>query len=112
MNRISGRTPARAAAVAMAFPSQTASLEAHDPEMFDLIEREKNRQWKSLELIASEVRLRCRCAPVPSWRRLCCALRARGDGIAVEARGGEVIPPPPVLLHASLTLEPLRGSHE
>jgi glycine hydroxymethyltransferase len=30
------------------------SLEEHDPEMFDLIEREKNRQWKGLELIASE----------------------------------------------------------
>lgn len=29
-------------------------LEEHDPEMFDLIEQEKNRQWKSLELIASE----------------------------------------------------------
>uniref|UniRef100_A0A6V3AI80 Serine hydroxymethyltransferase n=1 Tax=Heterosigma akashiwo TaxID=2829 RepID=A0A6V3AI80_HETAK len=31
-----------------------ASLEEHDPEMFDLIEREKQRQWRSLELIASE----------------------------------------------------------
>ena len=30
------------------------SLEEHDPEMFDLIEREKNRQWTGLELIASE----------------------------------------------------------
>jgi len=30
------------------------SLEEHDPEMYDLIEQEKNRQWKSLELIASE----------------------------------------------------------
>jgi len=30
------------------------SLEEHDPEIFDLIEREKNRQWKGLELIASE----------------------------------------------------------
>ena len=30
------------------------SLEEHDPEMFDLIEQEKNRQWRSLELIASE----------------------------------------------------------
>ena len=29
-------------------------LEEHDPEMFDLIEQEKNRQWRSLELIASE----------------------------------------------------------
>lgn len=30
-------------------------LVEHDPEMADLIEREKNRQWKGLELIASEV---------------------------------------------------------
>lgn len=30
------------------------SLEEHDPELYDLIEQEKNRQWKSLELIASE----------------------------------------------------------
>jgi len=29
-------------------------LVEHDPEMFDLIEREKQRQWRSLELIASE----------------------------------------------------------
>ena len=26
-----------------------------DPELADLIEKEKNRQWKSLEMIASEV---------------------------------------------------------
>lgn len=31
-----------------------ASLEEHDPELFDLIEREKHRQWSGLELIASE----------------------------------------------------------
>merc|ERR1712161_168385 len=30
------------------------SLEDHDPELYDLIEKEKNRQWRSLELIASE----------------------------------------------------------
>jgi hypothetical protein len=30
------------------------SLAQHDPEMFDLIEREKARQFRSLELIASE----------------------------------------------------------
>lgn len=30
------------------------SLEDHDPELYDLIEQEKNRQWRSLELIASE----------------------------------------------------------
>uniref|UniRef100_A0A7S3LGM3 Serine hydroxymethyltransferase n=1 Tax=Amphora coffeiformis TaxID=265554 RepID=A0A7S3LGM3_9STRA len=29
-------------------------LEEHDPELFDLIEQEKCRQWRSLELIASE----------------------------------------------------------
>lgn len=30
------------------------ALEQQDPEMFNLIEAEKNRQWKCLELIASE----------------------------------------------------------
>jgi glycine hydroxymethyltransferase len=30
------------------------TLEQHDPELFDLIEQEKSRQWRSLELIASE----------------------------------------------------------
>lgn len=30
------------------------SLEEHDPELFDLIEREKRRQWSGIELIASE----------------------------------------------------------
>lgn len=30
------------------------TLQEHDPAMFDLIEKEKNRQWKCLELIASE----------------------------------------------------------
>jgi glycine hydroxymethyltransferase len=30
------------------------SLEEHDPELYDLIEQEKSRQWRSLELIASE----------------------------------------------------------
>ena len=29
-------------------------LKEHDPELFDLIEQEKSRQWRSLELIASE----------------------------------------------------------
>ena len=29
-------------------------LETHDPDLFDLIEREKHRQWSCLELIASE----------------------------------------------------------
>jgi len=35
------------------FTGQTP-LSEHDPEIFDLIEREKSRQWRSLELIASE----------------------------------------------------------
>lgn len=30
------------------------TLEEHDPELFDLIEKEKHRQWSGLELIASE----------------------------------------------------------
>lgn len=30
------------------------SLEVHDPELFDIIEQEKHRQWSGLELIASE----------------------------------------------------------
>ncbi|KAJ0398047.1 hypothetical protein P43SY_009984 [Pythium insidiosum] len=34
--------------------SGNVSLEQHDPEIFNLIEAEKNRQWKCLELIASE----------------------------------------------------------
>lgn len=29
-------------------------MEEHDPELYDLIEQEKSRQWRSLELIASE----------------------------------------------------------
>ena len=40
----------------MSLPGNT-SLKEHDPDMHKLIEQEKNRQWKSLELIASEVRL-------------------------------------------------------
>ena len=30
------------------------SLETHDPDLYDLIEKEKFRQWSGLELIASE----------------------------------------------------------
>ena len=30
------------------------SLEEHDPALFELIEREKHRQWSGVELIASE----------------------------------------------------------
>mmetsp|Transcript_15433 Transcript_15433/g.23288 ORF Transcript_15433/g.23288 Transcript_15433/m.23288 type:complete len:465 (+) Transcript_15433:35-1429(+) len=37
----------------MSLPGQTSLLD-HDPELFDLIEREKHRQWSGLELIASE----------------------------------------------------------
>ena len=33
------------------------SLEEADPELFDLIEQEKSRQFRGLELIASEVTL-------------------------------------------------------
>jgi glycine hydroxymethyltransferase len=38
---------------ALALPGQ-APLDQHDPELFDLIEHEKRRQWSGLELIASE----------------------------------------------------------
>ena len=34
-------------------PGQKSLLE-HDPELHDLIEKEKHRQWAGLELIASE----------------------------------------------------------
>ena len=37
------------------------SLEVIDPELHDLIEQEKLRQWSGLELIASEVRRRWLC---------------------------------------------------
>eukprot|EP00501_MAST-03F_sp_TOSAG23-6_P000121 GSMAST32.ASY1.ANO1.123.1 assembled CDS len=33
---------------------QCQPLEQHDPELYDIIEREKTRQWSCLELIASE----------------------------------------------------------
>lgn len=42
------------APVAPATLPGNVSLENHDPELFNIIEQEKNRQWKSLELIASE----------------------------------------------------------
>jgi glycine hydroxymethyltransferase len=38
----------------MTTPSNHQRLEEHDPVLFDLIEREKHRQWSGLELIASE----------------------------------------------------------
>jgi len=34
--------------------NQTATLEAQDPEVFDLCEREKHRQWSGIEMVASE----------------------------------------------------------
>ncbi|CAK4076968.1 unnamed protein product [Aphanomyces euteiches] len=40
--------------VATDFPAGNTPLEHQDPELFNLIEHEKNRQWKCLELIASE----------------------------------------------------------
>eukprot|EP01041_Mallomonas_annulata_P001115 gene1115-2174_t len=40
-------------AVPTSLPGQV-SLEEHDPVMYDLIEREKHRQWSGVELIASE----------------------------------------------------------
>jgi hypothetical protein len=39
------------------FPWSNQPLAECDPDVADLIEREKNRQWRGLELIASEVRL-------------------------------------------------------
>lgn len=35
-------------------PAGQTPLEQHDPELFDIIEKEKWRQWSGLELIASE----------------------------------------------------------
>lgn len=47
--------PSPAAPIPVSGSLQTPSqLQNHDPEVHDLIEREKNRQWRSLELIASE----------------------------------------------------------
>lgn len=40
-------------AIPQTLPGQK-SLADHDPVLFDLIEKEKNRQWSGLELIASE----------------------------------------------------------
>lgn len=37
-------------------PWGNMSLEECDPLVADLVEKEKNRQWRGLELIASEVR--------------------------------------------------------
>jgi glycine/serine hydroxymethyltransferase len=35
-------------------PFKDLTLKEKDPEIFDLIEKEKRRQWAGLELIASE----------------------------------------------------------
>lgn len=40
-------------AIPSSIPGQV-SLEVHDPELLDIIEQEKHRQWSGLELIASE----------------------------------------------------------
>lgn len=42
-----------ASTVPTTLPGQTP-LEVHDPELYDIIEQEKHRQWSGLELIASE----------------------------------------------------------
>lgn len=49
----SAQTP-RAVLSETSVQSGNASLLEADPEMHELLEREKNRQWRSLELIASE----------------------------------------------------------
>jgi hypothetical protein len=38
------------------FPFGNLPLAEADPVVADLVEKEKNRQWRGLELIASEVR--------------------------------------------------------
>lgn len=43
--------------------SAQPSLEQADPEIYDLLQREQTRQWKGLELIASEVRRISRSDP-------------------------------------------------
>ena len=53
--------------------SGQVSLKDHDPEMYALIQRERERQASGLELIASEVR-----------RRLCAA-RAAPRGLAAAS---------------------------
>jgi glycine hydroxymethyltransferase len=37
------------------FPFGNIPLAQADPEVAELVEKEKNRQWRGLELIASEV---------------------------------------------------------
>jgi hypothetical protein len=47
-------------------PLLTTPLEKIDPEIHDIIEQEKRRQWESLALIPSEVRLRVCTLPCPT----------------------------------------------
>jgi glycine/serine hydroxymethyltransferase len=56
-------------------------LEQHDPELFDLVEKEKARQWSGIELIASEVRRLA--SPAPHV-----ASAARFSPTAAACRGG------------------------
>jgi hypothetical protein len=42
-------------AAASSYDTQQPSLEQADPEMYDLLQHEQTRQYKGLELIASEV---------------------------------------------------------
>jgi len=57
-------------AARLAVNSSLACLQ-HDPEMFELIELEKARQWSGLELIASEVRHFCASQSTLSLLRCC-----------------------------------------
>ena len=57
-------------------------LADQDPEIHDLVEREKNRQWKGLELIASEV----------------CAYRVHDCWLGSSARVVRVMPNTPCLV--------------
>lgn len=52
--RVATRSLTTAVLADRAVGSNATSLEVADPEMFDLLEREKARQWRSIELIASE----------------------------------------------------------
>jgi hypothetical protein len=49
-------TPSNSAMSNPMFPWGNMSLKECDPIIYELAEREKNRQWRGLELIASEVR--------------------------------------------------------
>jgi hypothetical protein len=49
-------------------------LQADDPELYDLVQKEKRRQFSGLELIASEVRLHCYLGLVASYLILSCEI--------------------------------------